>query len=289
MATWNASLPIAYRLYLPEIWANDSQLRRQAKIPNDIVFQTKLEIALGQIRQAIADGIPQGTVLADPAYGNDTGFRQAVAKMKLSYVLGIQSTTTIWPPGTQPLPAPEYSGHGRPATRFDFSFSIWIAHLARQCRHAVVRQNVAIQGIQARIVKVRRQHAFAKVVQDHDPWRTAKPTKCLLVKLGPHPRTRSEGQQPNRLPTASQRQNEQPRRPSAITCSCFVFSKTLPMPTEANFPRSVGGANVLGRFSMAGFEVIIYGRFWVIAEDMEHASRSFGFVDRTIPAASGVT
>jgi hypothetical protein len=98
-------------------------------------------------------------------------------------------------------------------TPFDFSFSIWIAHLARQCRHAVVRQNIAIQGIQARIVEVRRQHALAKVVQDHDPRRPAKPTKCLLVKLGPHPRTRPEGQQPNRLAAASQRQNEQPRAP----------------------------------------------------------------------------
>jgi len=104
VATWIASLPIAYRLYLPEIWANNSRLRQQAKIPNTIVFQTKLEIALGQIRQAIADGIPRGTVLADPAYGNDTSFRQAVAKLELSYVLGIQSTTTVWPPGTQPLP-----------------------------------------------------------------------------------------------------------------------------------------------------------------------------------------
>jgi SRSO17 transposase len=117
VATWTASLPIAYRLYVPEVWANDSQLRQQAKIPNDIAFQTKLEIALGQIRQAIADGIAQGTVLADPAYGNDTGFRQAIAKLELSYVLGIQSTTTVWPPGTQPLPPPGYSGRGRPASR----------------------------------------------------------------------------------------------------------------------------------------------------------------------------
>ena len=56
VATWTASLPIAYRLYLPEQWASNSQLRQQAKIPNDVAFQTKLEIALGQIRQAIADG-----------------------------------------------------------------------------------------------------------------------------------------------------------------------------------------------------------------------------------------
>jgi SRSO17 transposase len=117
VATWTASLPVAYRLYLPEVWANDSQLRHRAKIPNNIVFQTKLEIALGQIRQAIADGIAQGTVLADPAYGNDTGFRQGVTELGLHYVLGIQSTTTVWPPGTQPLPAPKYSGRGRPAKR----------------------------------------------------------------------------------------------------------------------------------------------------------------------------
>jgi SRSO17 transposase len=99
VATWTASVPIAYRLYLPEDWANHSQRRQQRKIPGDIAFQTKLEIALGQIRQAIADGVPQGTVLGDPAYGNDTGFRQAAAKLELSYVLGIQSTSTVWPPG----------------------------------------------------------------------------------------------------------------------------------------------------------------------------------------------
>ena len=117
VATWKASLPIAYRLYLPEAWANDAERRQQVGIPKQVLFETKLEIALGQIRQALADGISQGTVLADPAYGNDTGFREAVAALQLHYVLGVQSTTTIWPPGTQPLSAPRYSGRGRPAGR----------------------------------------------------------------------------------------------------------------------------------------------------------------------------
>ena len=95
----------------------------------------------------------------------------------------------------------------------DFSFSIWIAHLARQRCHAVMGQNIAIQGVQARIVEVRRQHALAKVIENHDPRHAAKPAKCLLVKLGPHPRARTEDQQPNRLATPAQRQNEQPRAP----------------------------------------------------------------------------
>jgi SRSO17 transposase len=117
LATWKASLPIAYRLYLPEAWAKDSQRRKKAGIPEEVLFQTKLEIALEQIRQAIAGGLRPATVLADPAYGNDTGFRHAVAELGLHYVLGIHSTTTVWAPGTQPLPAPRYSGRGRPGSR----------------------------------------------------------------------------------------------------------------------------------------------------------------------------
>jgi len=117
-ATWKASLPIAYRLYLPEVWANDAQRRKQARIPQEVGFQTKLAIALSQIRQAIADGVPPGTVLADPAYGNDTGFREALAGMELDYIVGVQSSTTVWAPGTQPLPPPAWKGgRGRPATR----------------------------------------------------------------------------------------------------------------------------------------------------------------------------
>ena len=60
---------------------------------------------------------------------------------------------------------------------------------------------------------VRRQHALAKVVQNHDPRRTAQPAKGLLMQFGPHPRTGTEDQQTNRLPAAAQGQNKQPRAP----------------------------------------------------------------------------
>ena len=118
VATWQASLPIAWRLYLPEIWAGDPERRDKAGVPEELGFRTKLEIALDQIRQAIAEGLPQGTVLADPAYGNDTGFREALAAMELDYVVGVQSTTTVWPPGSGPLSPPLWKGgRGRPAHR----------------------------------------------------------------------------------------------------------------------------------------------------------------------------
>ena len=65
----------------------------------------------------------------------------------------------------------------------DFALAIWISDAARQRHHAVVRQNIAIQGIQSGIVDVRRQHALAKVVQDHDPRHAAKPAKGLFMQL----------------------------------------------------------------------------------------------------------
>jgi SRSO17 transposase len=64
------------RLYLPEPWANDKTRRSKAGIPDGIEFQTKPRIALDQVRQAIADGVPKGVALADAGYGNDTAFRQ---------------------------------------------------------------------------------------------------------------------------------------------------------------------------------------------------------------------
>src|SRR6266851_3655411 len=75
LSTWSSSMPIAWRLYLPEIWANDPKRRKEAKVPKEITFQTKPKIALEQMRQAVKAGVPQGVVMADAGYGVDTQFR----------------------------------------------------------------------------------------------------------------------------------------------------------------------------------------------------------------------
>jgi SRSO17 transposase len=61
LANRDASLPVAYRLYLPEDWAKDQDLRHKAKIPEEIAFQTKPQIALEQIKTARAAGLPEGS------------------------------------------------------------------------------------------------------------------------------------------------------------------------------------------------------------------------------------
>jgi len=109
----HASLPIAYRLYLPHEWCDDPARRIQAGIPDDIVFQTKPQIALDQLRGAVTAGIDAEFVLADAGYGNDTDFRDGITEIALAYAVGIQSSTTLWPPGIEPLPPKEWSGRGR--------------------------------------------------------------------------------------------------------------------------------------------------------------------------------
>ena len=128
VSTEEASLPIAWRLYLPEEWAHDSKRRKKAGVPKEIRFQTKPEIALEQIRAAVAREIPTAAVLADPAYGNDTQFREGITELGLFYVVGVMSTMTVWKPGQQPLPPrAARKGPGRPPTR-----------LRRDARHAPV-------------------------------------------------------------------------------------------------------------------------------------------------------
>jgi SRSO17 transposase len=115
VANHHASLPVAYRLYLPEAWASDVARRKKVGVPDQIVFQTKIEIALDQIRAACAASSPRGVVLTDAGYGNHSDLRAALTALELSYVAGILSNTTVWAPGTGPLPPKPYvPGRGRP-------------------------------------------------------------------------------------------------------------------------------------------------------------------------------
>ena len=113
-ANHHASLPVAYRLYLPEDWAEDSKRRRKTGVPEDIRFKTKPEIALEQIEAACKAGLPRGVVLMDAGYGCNTDLRAGVSALALCYVAGIMPQTTVWASGTGPLPPKKWSGQGRP-------------------------------------------------------------------------------------------------------------------------------------------------------------------------------
>src|SRR3974390_2867706 len=88
LANHHASLPVAYRLYLPREWATDRTRRRKAGVPKEITFKTKPAIALDHLRWACAVGLPRGVVLMDAGYGTDTALRGSITELGLSYVAG---------------------------------------------------------------------------------------------------------------------------------------------------------------------------------------------------------
>ena len=201
VSTWSSSLPIAWRLYLPEVWCQDPERCRRAGVPEGIEFKTKPEIALGQIRHAVEQKVPRGVLLADAGYGNGTPFRTAVTELGLQYVMGVESSTSVWEPGQQPLPAPpQKPGRGAPPKRLQRNAN----HLpvsAKQLALALpasawkqVRWRQGVEGmLQSRFaaVRVRPAHRDYKRTEPRPeewliiewPRKQSEPTKYWLSTL----------------------------------------------------------------------------------------------------------
>jgi SRSO17 transposase len=116
LATAEGSLPLSYRLYLPEEWATDKARRQGVGVPQDITFATKGEMARAQIEAQLAAGIPRGPVLMDAGYGDEAALRDWLSARELVYAVGIRPATAVWHGEHQPAPAP-VAGRGRPRTR----------------------------------------------------------------------------------------------------------------------------------------------------------------------------
>lgn len=96
IATATEHLPIDFELYLPKTWTDDEARRREARIPDDVNFQTKPQLALDMIQRAMAASIPPGVVLADAAYGSDRKFRESIRALGLHYAVGVDPRTVVW-------------------------------------------------------------------------------------------------------------------------------------------------------------------------------------------------
>jgi SRSO17 transposase len=117
LATVEGSLPLNYRLYLPQEWTGNKKRCHAAGVPKAVGFATKGQIAWGQIEAALAAGIPRGTVLMDAAYGDEAGMRDRLRAHELSYAVAVRPATTVWWGKHQPAPALVKQTRGRPRTR----------------------------------------------------------------------------------------------------------------------------------------------------------------------------
>jgi SRSO17 transposase len=96
LATRSEHLPVDFELYLPHCWADDPVRRTEARIPEQVQFRTKPELAIDMIKRAVFDELPPGIVLADSAYGTNTWFREQIRQLNLHYAVAIDRTLKVW-------------------------------------------------------------------------------------------------------------------------------------------------------------------------------------------------
>jgi SRSO17 transposase len=178
------SVPAAYRLYLPESWAKDEARRRVARVPEEIEFRTKWQIALDQIDALLADGIPRAPVVMDAGYGTTTELRDELVARDLIYVAGVQGEVTVWPEDEQPLAPKPYGGRGRPPTllrRSEDAKPVSVAALALQLPKTAwrsIRWRGGTKGdMRSRFARIRVRAAH------RDNWRREpRPEEWLLIE-----------------------------------------------------------------------------------------------------------
>lgn len=95
LATATAHVPVDFELYLPQTWTSDPTRRREGKIPDEVVFKTKIELALEMITRAACAKLPGQVVLADAAYGDSKDFRATVRLLGFDYAVGVSSSTLV--------------------------------------------------------------------------------------------------------------------------------------------------------------------------------------------------
>lgn len=82
-------------LYLPEEWATDANRRAAAGVPDDVIFQTKPELARRMLERAFAAGVAVSWVVGDEVYGADRALRRWLEERRQPYVLAVRRNERV--------------------------------------------------------------------------------------------------------------------------------------------------------------------------------------------------
>ena len=83
-------------LYLPQVWAEDWERRKEAGVPGDVSFRTKPRLAQEMLERALEAGVPFAWVTGDAVYGSDRRLRMWLDQKGMSHVLAIKSNEQLW-------------------------------------------------------------------------------------------------------------------------------------------------------------------------------------------------
>lgn len=107
------------RLFLPEHWfaPEYQELRQACGVPPEQRFQTKPEIGLALLHQALHRGpLPCQWVAADELYGDAPAFRDGIAALDKWFFVEVRCTTAVWLNRPE-VWVPPWQGRGRRPTR----------------------------------------------------------------------------------------------------------------------------------------------------------------------------
>ncbi len=167
------SLPLGWALYLPEEWCADAERRARAKIPAELKFRTKPQLARALALQAAGWEIAPAPVLADSAYGDDSAFRSGLHAEGLEYLVAVSPNLGVFGPETT-FALPEGKGRGRPPSvarpdRKPESLRALALRLPAQAwQRLPCRTSPAGQELESRFALVRVAAAHP-VLRDHEP------------------------------------------------------------------------------------------------------------------------
>ena len=83
-------------MYLPQVWAEDWERRREAGVPESVGFRTKPQLAQLMLKRALESGVPFGWVAGDEVYGNDRKLRLWLEREGIPHVLAVRSNEKLW-------------------------------------------------------------------------------------------------------------------------------------------------------------------------------------------------
>jgi len=177
VATGSEQIPIDFELYLPEAWASSAARRKEARIPSEVAFKTKPDLALEMIARAASAGIPGDVLLADSGYGDGADFRNAVRVLGFDFAVGVHAQTSVVRMGADDQP------RGKPASALDLAMRMSKAFRSIRWREGTKK------AMRSRFcfARVKTLHADGFALADREPlwlvaeWPEGEPKPCKFI------------------------------------------------------------------------------------------------------------
>ena len=161
---------IASDIYLPQCWCEDMERRREARIPDDVTFRKKWEIAADQVKACLADGVRFAWITCDEDYTSVPDFIHAIDRLGQRLIGEVRANFRCWvkPPACRSFQGPHASKEVENVCRLSrvFTRQEWTSVRIKDTTRGECRWEVK----SARVLLVVRDEEKAPRPTDREYW-----------------------------------------------------------------------------------------------------------------------